>query len=126
MQVINFSHPLTSEQIAQIEGQLGRSVDDTRNVRVQLDLNQPFVPQVVDLVDSLGITAEQWQTGNFLFVLPALSAAAAIVVAELHGRTGYFPAIVRLRPVPDALVTTFEVAEIVGLGSVRHKAREMR
>lgn len=126
MQVINFSHPLTAEQVAQIEALLGRSVDGIRNVRVQLDVTQPFVPQVVALTDSLGISAEEWQTANFLFVLPALSAAAAIMVAQLHGQMGYFPAIVRLRPVADALVTTFEVAEIIGLGSVRHKAREMR
>lgn len=126
MQIINFSHPLTSEQVAQIEAMLGRKVDAIRDVRVQFDVEQPFVPQVVQLVDGLGISAEQWQTDAWLIVLPALNFIAAILLAELHGRSGRFPTIVRLRPVPNALISTFELAEIINLEQVRHAARERR
>ncbi len=126
MQIINFSHPLTSEQVAQIEGQLGGTIDGIRNVRVQFEVDQPFVPQVVTLMDSLGITAEQWQTEAWLIVPPSLNFITAILLAELHGRSGRFPTIVRLRPVANTLVSTFEVAEIINLDNVRHTARERR
>ncbi len=126
MQIINFSHPLTAEQVAQIEGQLGGKVDGIRDVRVQFEVDKPFVPQVVALTDSLGITAEQWQSEAWLIVPPSLNFITAILLAELHGRSGRFPTIVRLRPVANALVSTFEVAEIINLDNVRHTARERR
>jgi hypothetical protein len=126
MQIINFSHPLTAEQIAQIEAKLGRKIDGIRDVRVQFDVEQPFVPQVVQLVDSMGISAQQWQSDAWLIVLPALNFIAAILLAELHGRSGRFPTIIRLRPVANALVSTFELAEIINLDQVRNDARERR
>jgi hypothetical protein len=49
-----------------------------------------------------------------------------VLLAELHGRCGYFPAAVRLRPVPDSVPPRFEVAEIVNLQAVREKARGRR
>ncbi len=126
MHIINFSHPLTTEQIAQIEAQLGGKIDSIRNVRVQFDTEQPFVPQVIELLDELGITAEQWQTEAWLIVLPSLNFITAVLLAELHGRSGRFPTIIRLKPVADALVSTFELAEIINLDQVRNAARARR
>ena len=126
MQIINFSHPLTAEQVAQVEAKLGSKIDGIRDVHVQFDVEQPFVPQVVQLVDSLGISAQQWQSDAWLIVLPALNFIAAILLAELHGRSGRFPTIIRLRPVANALVSTFELAEIINLDQVRNDARARR
>jgi hypothetical protein len=126
MQIINFSHPLTAEQVAQIEARLGGKIDGIRDVRVQFDVEQPFVPQVVQLVDSLGISAQQWQSDAWLIVLPALNFIAAILLAELHGRSGRFPTIIRLRPVANSLVSVFELAEIINLEQVRYDARTRR
>jgi hypothetical protein len=39
---------------------------------------------------------------------------------------GYFPAVLRLRPVPDSNPPQFEVAEIVNLQAVRDAARLRR
>lgn len=50
----------------------------------------------------------------------------AILLAELHGRMGRFPTIVRLRPMTDSLVNSFEVAEIINLDSVCNAARARR
>ncbi|PJF31865.1 MAG: hypothetical protein CUN51_02675 [Candidatus Thermofonsia Clade 1 bacterium] len=126
MQIINFSHPLTSEQIAQIEAQIGGKIGGIRDVRVQFDTEQPFVPQVIALLDSLGISSEQWQTEAWLLVLPSLNFIAAVLLAELHGRSGRFPTIVRLKPVANALVSAFELAEIINLDQVRTAARTRR
>ena len=57
---------------------------------------------------------------------PALNFAAVTLIAHLHGRMGYFPPIVRTRPVPDALPPRFEVAEIINLQDVRQRARRKR
>jgi uncharacterized membrane protein YoaK (UPF0700 family) len=126
MQIINFSHPLTSEQIAQIEAQIGGKISGIRDVRVQFDTEQPFVPQVIALLDSLGISSEQWQTEAWLLVLPSLNFITAVLLAELHGRSGRFPTIVRLKPVANALVSAFELAEIINLDQVRTAARTRR
>ncbi len=45
--------------------------------------------------------------------------------AELHGRIGHFPAIIRLRSRPGP-VTTYEVAELLNLQSIREEARKHR
>ena len=39
---------------------------------------------------------------------------------------GYFPPVLRLRPVPDAVPPRFEVVEIINLQGVREEARQSR
>ena len=51
---------------------------------------------------------------------------AALVMAELHGRCGYFPAVLRLKPVSDTTPLQFTVAEVVNLQVVRDAARHTR
>ncbi len=56
---------------------------------------------------------------------PGFAPAAFVLLAELHGRIGHFPALIRLRPKPGP-VTTYEVAEIPNLQSIREEARRRR
>jgi hypothetical protein len=58
--------------------------------------------------------------------LPGHNAVAALVLAELHGRMGYFPAVLRLRPVAGTTPPQVEVAEILNLQAVRDRARLRR
>ncbi|MCS7301391.1 MAG: CRISPR-associated protein Csx15 [Fimbriimonadales bacterium] len=51
---------------------------------------------------------------------------AATLLAELHGRMGYFPPVLRLRPVEGAVPPRFEVAEILNLQQIRDTARSQR
>jgi hypothetical protein len=48
------------------------------------------------------------------------------VLAELHGRMGYFPPVLRLRPVEQALPPRYELAEVINLQAVRDSARKER
>ena len=50
-----------------------------------------------------------------LIIPPALDFIAVALLAHLHGRMGYFPDCVRLRPVEGARPPRFEVAEIIEL-----------
>ena len=126
MNILNFAHPLTPRQIEQITSLVGSAPDNIQDVRVQFDMEQPFAPQVVDLLAGLEVSAADWQTDAWLIVLPSLNYGAAVLLTELHGRMGHFPAIVRLRPVTGALVTEYDVAEIVNLEAVRAEARRRR
>jgi hypothetical protein len=59
-------------------------------------------------------------------VPPALNFIAVTLLAELHGRMGYFPSCVRMRPVPGAVPPRYEVAEVLALQKVREEARMRR
>lgn len=125
MILLNFSHPLTGEQIKEIEAITGQVVE-VRHVPAQFDPQQPFVPQVEALAGACQLTPEEWQTQPILVNPPSLNFIAVVLLAELHGRMGYFPPVVRLRPVEGALPPRYEVAEVVNLQQVRDKARTRR
>ncbi len=126
MLLLNFSHPLTPAQLAQLEALTGAAVTRVLAVPAQFDTGQPFVPQVEAMLAQVPLTAEEWQTAPLLLVPPALNFITALLLAELHGRMGYFPAIVRVRPVAGSLPTVYEVAEILNLQAVREAARQRR
>ncbi len=126
MVVLNFAHPLTPEQIRQIEALTGQPVEQVIAVDAQVDLLQPLAPQVAAMADRVGFSPEEWQTRPILVVLPALSSSAGVLLAELHGRMGYFPPIVRLRQAQGVVPPRFEVAEIISLQDVRAAARARR
>ncbi len=126
MVILNFSHPLTEEQLAQIEALSGQKVERVIEVPTQLDHEKPFAPQVTELVEKVGLSSKEWQTLPILINPPSLNFIAVTLLAELHGRMGYFPTIVRLRPVPNSIPPRFEVAELINLQAVRDRARGQR
>ena len=126
MYILNYAHPLTADQLAQLEAQTDRVITDVRNIRTQLDRDRSFTEQAIALADAANLIAEQWQTEALLVVLPSLNYAAAALLAELHGRMGYFPSIIRLRPVKGALPPRYEIAEIMDLQALRAAARRRR
>jgi hypothetical protein len=126
MLILNFSHPLTGEQVSAIEQRLGQNAERILALPAQFDQQQPFAPQVEQLLSTVELSAQEWQSAPLLVVLPSLSGIAAVLLAELHGRMGYFPPIVRLRPVEGALPPRYDVAEVLNLQSVRDAARLKR
>jgi len=124
--ILNFAHPLTAEHIAQIEATSGEQVERVVEVPCQLDNAQPLAFQVAALADACGLSAEEWQTLAVLVNPPSLNFIAVALLAELHGRCGYFPAHLRLRPVPGSAPRRFEVAEILDLQGQRDSARQRR
>jgi hypothetical protein len=90
MIVLNFSHPLTAEHLARIEALSGQAVGRVIDVPAQFDHAQPFAAQVTALLDGLGLSSGDWQTLPILVNPPALNVIAVTLLAELHGRMGYF------------------------------------
>lgn len=126
MILLNFSHPLTQDHIAQIERLSGQPVERVVEVHSQVDPQQPLAPQIVSMADAAGLTPAEWQSLPLLVNLPSLNYSAALLIAELHGRMGYFPACLRLRPVKDSVPPRFEAAEILNLQGARDAARQRR
>lgn len=125
MLILNFSHPLTESQRAQISALADTAIDDVITIPVQIEQAEPLTPQITAIVNAVGLSSEDWQTRTLLVNPPGFAPAAFVLLAELHGRIGHFPALIRLRPKPGP-VTTYEVAEILNLQSIREEARRRR
>jgi len=126
MRLLNFTHPLTADHLAAITALTGDSNITVREVPAQFDPQQPFAPQVVALADRCGLSPVEWQTTPILVNPPALNVIAVALLAELHGRMGYFAPVLRLRSVPGALPPRYEVAEVINVQALRHAARRRR
>jgi hypothetical protein len=126
MFIVNFSHPLTSLQLEQIEDVSGQKIERLIEVDTQFDNESSFIKQACALVNSADLSPEKWQTESLLINLPGWHIITALILAEIHGRIGYFPAVLRLRPVSNSVSRRFEVAEIINLQAVRDDARTRR
>lgn len=126
MLIMNFTHPLTEEQEHRIEALTGRAIERKIAVMPQFDEENLFAVQTEALLEGVGLSPEEWQTTPMIVNLPGFAPAAALLLAGLHGRMGYFPTIVRLRPVKGILPRVFEVAELIDLQGARDTSRLAR
>src|SRR5437764_1653716 len=125
MLILNFTHPLTDDHKAQIEALAGTPIDEVRTIPVQIDQDKPLIPQISEMVDATQLSSQEWQTRALLINPPGYAPAAFVLLAELHGRIGHFPSLIRLRPKPGP-ITAYEVAELLNLQAVRETSRMRR
>lgn len=126
MIILNFAHPLTDDQLTAVAQTTGREITTVHHIKTQFDQERPFTDQVSTLIDDIGLEPATWQTEPIIVNPPALNYIAVVVLAELHGRMGYFPATIRLKPIPDSMPRQFEFAELINLQTVRDQARTKR
>ena len=128
MILLNFSHPLTAAQAAQIDALTGHLPAQVIEVPVHFDEAAPFAPQVRARVNAVGLDARAWQATPRLRVLPARNGVADQIELYLPAdqRMGYFPPLLRTRPVADSLPRTYEIAEVLDLQALRDDARKQR
>ena len=126
MIILNFSHPLTGAQLETLQVQTGQMAFDLREIKIHFDSEQSFTDQTRALVESLNIDSKTWQTEPILINPPAFNAIALALLAELNGRMGYFPAIIRLKPIPGSTPPRFAFAAIINLQAIREQARSQR
>lgn len=124
MLLLNYAHPLTAAQLARVAELLG-AMPELRELKTQIDQALPLGPQVAALADAAGLTPAQWQP-PLIVNPPGLAPAAVALLAEIHGRMGHFPTLLRLRPIAGGATTTFELAELINLHALREAARERR
>lgn len=122
---LNYTHPLTAEQAARLAELLGEPPEE-RRIAVQIDRARPLAEVAGELADAAALAPEEWQTSALVMNPPALAPVALALAAELHGRCGYFPAILNVRPVAGASPPRYELAEVVNLQAIRDQARTRR
>ena len=126
MIVVNFSHPLTPHQREQVEAACDQAIERVIDVPVHCDHAVPCGPQAASFIAAAGLSAAEWQSLPIVVVPPSLSAIALACLADLHGRMGYFPTVIRLRPRPDAVPPAFDLAEVLDLQRMRDTSRSAR
>lgn len=120
--VINFGHALTDGQIEQLR-RLGYVIGiPNLGERINLDDGKHFASQVERILDSFGYSKMEWEAlgGQTLFVLPTLSDIAGVLLAQLHGRMGHFPRVIRRTRDEHG---GFSVIEVIDLQSLRAQQR---
>lgn len=120
--LVNFGHPVSDRDFSQLERTLGEPVAEVRQRVLQLDPAAPFTGQVRAAVEDLQLDDTTWQGQRLVVHLPGLAPAAALVLAELHGRIGGFPPVLRMRR--DEPYSRYVFAELLDLQGVRERARE--
>lgn len=120
--VINFGHALTEDQIKELR-KLGYRVGiPNLGESVHLDSFSEFGPQAERILESFGYSKKQWEEcgTRTLFVLPGHPDIAAAFLARLHGRMGHFPRIIRRARGTDG---AYHVVEVVDLQQMRDEQR---
>jgi hypothetical protein len=125
MLLLNYTHPLTDEQRETLTTLLGQH-PDIRDIPTHVDRNQPLTHVATALADDAGLSPHEWQTIPLLLNPPALSPVAIALLAELHGRCGYFVPILNVRPVAGVVPPRYEISEIIALQELRDTARQRR
>lgn len=126
MILLNFSHPLSNDHISIAETLISDKFTSIIDIKTHLDHQTSFPLQVKKLVGDIPLTSQQWQNSKILVVPPSLSIISCILLSELHGRMGYFPAVLRVKPVPGSTPPVFQPAEVVNLQAIRDASRENR
>lgn len=130
MILLNFSHPISGEQLTQVRRAVDADVSGERTtvhiVKCQTDIEAPLAEQVGAMMDGISLTPAEWQTLKLLVNPPALSSAAVLVLAELHGRCGYYPPHIRLKKATDSMPPHYVLAEIMDVTKQREMARQKR
>jgi hypothetical protein len=126
MILLNFSHPLSPANLQRLAELNGQPFTEVREVPTYFDHEQPFAGQAAALAGRAGLTPTEWQTRPLLVNLPAHSQVAAALLAEMEGRMGYLPRVVRLKPAAPGASDPFVVAEIIDLRQARDDARKRR
>ncbi len=125
--ILNMTHPLTRENLSQIATLLNKNEDQLSVLHRSSHFNygDPFPPQAFNLVDSFGLTTEQWQKDQIVLIPPSFSPIVALVISILHGKMGHFPTILYAVPI-GGVTTSYHYVGLINLQDVRNKARVIR
>ena len=125
--VLNFSgHPILPGQQKKIRNLMGWATLDVIDVPMgTVKEDENFLKIAIQKIDGIDLLPGEWQTFPIVVIPAGYSYLWSPILAEIHGRLGHFPDVVRQRPVKDER-ERYEVAEIIDLRDIRHQARGKR
>ena len=125
---LNFSaHPLMPEQQEAIRIKMGwPALEIIETGLANVPEGRHFAPKLLAYVERINLLPAEWQKYPLVVIPAGYAPAWSVLLAELHGRLGYFPDLVRLRPGPARADEKYEVAEIISLSRIRNEARARR
>ncbi len=125
---LNFSgHPVLPGQQKAIQKRMGWPKLDVIDVPMgTIAEDENFLKIAILKVDGIDLLPSEWQTFSLVAIPSGYSPLWSALLAEMHGRLGHFPDVVRIRPAPQGEKEKFEVAEILDLRDIRHQARGKR
>jgi DNA-binding XRE family transcriptional regulator len=121
--VLNFAHPLTAQQQAQIEELSNTTIEHIITIPTLINEEELPEPQIASLIEAVDQSIHDWHKQDILINPPGYAPAAILLLAEIHGRIGHFPTLIRMRP-NHASVTTYEVIQLLNLQTIRDAARK--
>lgn len=121
--VLNFAHPLTVQQQAQIEELSKTTIENIVTIATLINEDEFLEPQIASLIEAVDQSIQDWHKRDIFINPPGYAPAAFLLLAEIHGRIGHFPTFIRMRPIHGS-VTTYEVIELLNLQTIRDAARK--
>jgi hypothetical protein len=115
MILINFGAAFRPLQIAQAEALLHEPITRVIDLSIKVDPDQEMLPQFKKSMAKLKLNDTDLCAEPVVINLPNQNYLAVMVLAELHGRMGYFPPILRARMKSSGLLPYYEVAEVIDL-----------
>jgi hypothetical protein len=113
--LLNFSHPLSESQLAQIALLAGRPIGEVRTIPSRVDQDASSMHREVDRLLALtGVADDEWKSLDLLVILPSLSIVAVLLAVELQFLCGFGSVgLVRIKTVKTGAVTVYQPAEVL-------------
>lgn len=138
--VLNFTHPIRekatdgsfvlgdrAQEVAGLLGVPAEQIDFREGLGRQFvyETVEELVEQVVGTLDAARLGAEAWQHARIVVNIHSHGAGAAIALAALHGRMGYFPVALRSEfwSVDKGGDGKHHYTEVIRLNDLRERAR---
>ncbi len=96
--VLNFAHPLTMQQQTQIEELSNTTIENIITISTLINEEEPLEPQIASLIEAVDQFTLDWNKRDILLNPPGYAPAVILLLAEIHGRIGHFPTLIRMRP----------------------------
>lgn len=100
MFILNFANQLTADELTQVIllSGTGETVLE-RRVHSGRIPNVPLPEQAIAQCDALHLTYEEWVLSQMVVVPPPDGLLAALILAEIAGRSGFLPSVVSFDPI---------------------------
>jgi hypothetical protein len=124
MLLLNFGSKIGQIEIEQINALSHDKITEWVYLPVDPYNQAPFQQQLSGLYKKAKLTNEDFMKQTLVLNLPASALNAAIILADIHGRTGKFPLVIRLRPAMFGIRVRSDVVDLLDLNSTHIEMQE--